>query len=114
MIFLQMIQITLIGYTRVRAYELTRMESGSWTIASHSDMKMPLRAPDGSQAGELVVESKLWDRMPLPNTVAPSFETCNISRTYELEVKLGLAHGSPGRIKVRKSSILPYNMPVSQ
>lgn len=101
MIFLQTIQIDLIGYTKIRAHELARTETGSWIITSASNMKMPLGTLMEGTTNEYEVDSKLWNRVPLPNTVAPSFETCNISRTYELEVKLGLAHGTPGRINVR-------------
>ena len=105
MIFVQTIQIDLIGYTKIRAHELARTETGSWTIASASNMKLPLGNPEEKGTKEYKVDSKLWDRVPLPNTVAPSFETCNLSRTYELEVKVGLAHGTQGRIKVCQSRI---------
>lgn len=100
MLFLQTIQIDLIGYTKMRAHELTRTEISSWTITSASNMKMPLGNLEEKGTNEFKVDSKLWDRVPLPNTVAPSFDTCNLSRTYELEVKVGLAHGTPGKIKV--------------
>ena len=100
MIFLQMIQIDLIGYTKVRAHELTRTESGSWVIKSASNMKMPLGKPEDTGMREFKVDSQLWASTPLPNTVAPSFDTCNISRAYELEVKVGLAHGIYGKSKV--------------
>jgi len=100
MIFLQMLQIDLIGYTKVRAHELTRTESGSWVITSVSNLKMPLWNPEDVGKREVKVDSRLWDKIPLPNTVAPSFDTCNISRAYELEVKVGLAHGLLGKIKV--------------
>lgn len=110
MIFLQTIQIDLIGHTKIRAHELTRTETGSWIITSASNMKMPLSTLVEGTTNEFEVDSKLWNRVPLPNTIAPSFDTCNLSRAYELEVKLGLAHGTPGKIKVRYLSYYPFHL----
>lgn len=101
MIYLQTMQIDLIGYTKIRAHELIRTETSSWMIISASNMKVPLDTLVEGSTNEFEVDRKFWNRVPLPNTVAPSFDTCNLSRTYELEVKLGLAHGTPGKIMVR-------------
>ncbi|KAL2003055.1 hypothetical protein VTN02DRAFT_5133 [Thermoascus thermophilus] len=98
-IFLQSLQIELIAYTHIRAHDLMRKESGSWVILSHSNMNMPIGRADDPVGSEWKIDPTMWSRMPLPNTVAPSFETCNIARTYELEVRVGLAHGTPGAIK---------------
>ncbi|KAL2222309.1 hypothetical protein M432DRAFT_218375 [Thermoascus aurantiacus ATCC 26904] len=98
-IFLQSLQIELIAYTHIRAHDLTRKESGSWVILSHSNMNMILGRGDDPEGTEWKIDATMWNRIPLPNTVAPSFETCNIARTYELEIRVGLAHGSPGAIK---------------
>ncbi len=56
-------------------------------------MNIPLGEPSDPVGKEWKVPSRYWENIPLPNTVAPSFETCNISRTYELEVRVGLSHG---------------------
>ncbi|KZF24247.1 hypothetical protein L228DRAFT_92352 [Xylona heveae TC161] len=98
-IFLQMLQIELIGYTDIRAHDLRRTEVGSWVIRSVSNLAKPLGSPTDPAGKDIVVDSSLWDRLPLPNTVAPSFQTCNIARHYELEVRLGLSYGTPGNIK---------------
>ena len=105
-IFLQMLNIELIGYTSIRAHELRRQETTSWMVLSLSNMRMPLGNPmgnEGSRDGSRVfeVDSKLWKQHPIHNTVSPSFETCNLSRQYALDVKLGLSWGSPGNINVR-------------
>lgn len=50
---------------------------------------------------EWTIDARMWNQLPLPNSVAPNFETCNVSRTYELEVRVGLSYGSFGNIKVR-------------
>lgn len=99
-IFLQILQIELISYTKIRAHDLTRTEIGSCVIMSRSNMGLPLGRPGDPVGTHWTIDSKLWSNLPLPNSVAPSFETCNIERAYELEVRVGLTHGSPGNMKV--------------
>lgn len=63
-------------------------------------MRVQLGMPGDAAGTEMVVDNKYWKDRPLPNTVAPSFETCNISRYYELDVRIGLAYGSPSNTRV--------------
>jgi hypothetical protein len=58
-----------------------------------------------------VVPSWLWENIPLPDTVPPSFNTCNLTRTYELEVTVGLTHGDSGAPRPQLMT-LPLRMPV--
>lgn len=99
-IYLQMLQIELVAYTHIRAHDLARKESGSWVLLSHSNMNQPLIAGEDPTGQEFKVDPAIWSRIPLPSSVAPSFETCNISRTYELEVRVGLSHGGRAAPKV--------------
>jgi hypothetical protein len=99
-IFLQMLQIELISYTKILAHDLTRQESGSWVVMSRSNMGLALGQPGDGAGTEWNIDPKLWSALPLPNSVAPSFETCNIERSYELEVRVGLTHGTHGNMKV--------------
>ncbi|ODH41751.1 hypothetical protein ACO22_01329 [Paracoccidioides brasiliensis] len=110
-IFLQMIQVELIAYTHIRAHDLTRSESGSWVIISLSNMNIPLIDGNVPAGKEWKVDSSLWDRIPLPSSVAPSFDTCNISRTYDLDVRVGLTHGLSGAMKP-ELVVLPLRMAV--
>ncbi|KAL0264359.1 hypothetical protein SLS55_000307 [Diplodia seriata] len=110
-VYLQMLQIELVGYTSVRAHELTRIESNSWIIASFSNMAIPIGAPSDVPGTETPINPEYWSGKPLPNTVSPSFDTCNISRYYELEVRVGLGYGSykPGQDQM---VVLPLRLPV--
>jgi hypothetical protein len=99
-IFLQMLQIELISYTHVVAHDLRRTEGGSWVLLSRSNMSIPLGRGGDPAGTEWTLDPSVWNRIPLPSSVAPSFETCNISRNYELEVRIGLSHGSIGDMKV--------------
>lgn len=98
--FLQLLHVELIGYTRIRAHQFARQEKGSWIIASLSNLQLPLGNSNTPTDGEMEIDSKFWRQVPLPNTVAPTFETCNLSRYYELEIKVGLGYGTPGNLKV--------------
>jgi hypothetical protein len=44
-VYLQMLQIELIGYTKVRAHEVARTESNSWILCSFSNMAIPIGTP---------------------------------------------------------------------
>ena len=109
--YLGMLQIELIGYTHVKAHDLNRSESGSCVLTSQSNLDMPLGQASDPAYKEWKIPSRLWDKIPLPSTVAPSFDTCNLSRTYELEVRVGLAHGTPGATKP-ELIVLPLRLPV--
>jgi len=110
-VYLSMLQIELIGYTHVRAHDLERIESGSWILMSQANMNMPLGNPTDKNRKEWKLPSRLWDDFPIPNTVCPSFETCNISRRYELEVRVGIAHGVASSMRP-ELIVLPLRLPV--
>ncbi|CAM1501040.1 Fc.00g102020.m01.CDS01 [Cosmosporella sp. VM-42] len=89
-------QMDLIGHTEVRAQTLYNDKLNRWVVASGSNLKIPLVSHREEDIGqEIPVPDDLWKNMPLPNTVAPSFVACNLSRRYELEIKLGLSWGIP-------------------
>lgn len=93
-VYLQMLQIELIGYTRVRAHDVHRTESNSWIIASMSNMAIPLGSPADPVGTEVAINPEYWSGKPIPNSVAPTFQACNLSRYYELEVRVGIGYGS--------------------
>ncbi|KAI4183750.1 MAG: hypothetical protein L6R41_005213 [Letrouitia leprolyta] len=93
-VFLQLLQIELVAKTHVRAHHLSRANLTSTVVISKSNMKMRLT----EQKRVMEIDKGHWRDIPLPNSVAPSFDTCNISRYYELHVKVGLLHGSGDHI----------------
>lgn len=97
-LFLQSLHIQLHGITHISANEMKREESSNWVIMSRSNMGFPLSSSnvkgERNDATEIVLDSGLWKRHPLPNSVSPSFQTCNISRKYELEVQVGIGFGN--------------------
>ncbi|EGE00151.1 hypothetical protein TESG_07472 [Trichophyton tonsurans CBS 112818] len=107
---LQLLQIELISYTHVRAQDLTRTESGSWVITTRSNIGLPLGSSNDRAGKEWKLDAEMWNHIPLPSSILPSFETCNLSRTYELEIRVGLAHGPVGSKK--GLIVLPLRMAV--
>ena len=100
-IYLITLSITLIGFTDVRAHDLRRQESHSWVIVSQAHIDKALTNNVGGDGNTILeVDSSLWKQRPLPNTISPSFTTCNIARRYELEIKAGLSWGSAQNINV--------------
>lgn len=102
-LYLQLFQIELVGYTNVRAHDLTRRESSSWVLISRSNMNIPLGSANDPVGKEWKLDRRMWHHITLPISVAPTFETCNISRTYELEVRVGISRGANGTVAVSDS-----------
>lgn len=95
-VFLVSLQVDLIGRTHIRAsYDASHTRTNRWVVVSEPNLSIPVCSASAPQGSEVVVPDYLWSHRPLPNTVAPSFVTCNISRTYEVEVKIGLSWGRP-------------------
>ncbi|KAL8713306.1 MAG: hypothetical protein Q9220_002505 [cf. Caloplaca sp. 1 TL-2023] len=87
-VILSLLQIELVARTNVRAHHLAKDNLTSTVLLSKSNMHMRLR--EGDKLME--IDRGLWSNIPLPNTVAPSFNACNITRSYQLHVKVGLVH----------------------
>ncbi|KAF2765197.1 hypothetical protein EJ03DRAFT_345806 [Teratosphaeria nubilosa] len=110
-VYLNSLQILLIGNTLVRAHEVFRKESRSWIIVSKSNMSVPIGLPTDAVDSEAVIDDGLWRGQPLPNTVAPSFETCNLSRDYELDIRVGLSYsGSASSSSKAQNIVLPLRL----
>lgn len=100
-IYLQLLNIELVSHTTTRAHQLQKSDSASWVIMSVSNMRMPLTVSEKyGSTNDLEIDAKLWNQVPIPNTVAPSFSACNITRSYSLDIKIGLSYGSSDEIFV--------------
>ncbi|KAL7780437.1 hypothetical protein CFE70_010460 [Pyrenophora teres f. teres 0-1] len=110
-IYLQMLQVELIGYTKVRAHEVSRTESNSWILCSFSNMAIPIGSPSDPLETEIPINPEYWSGKVVPNTVSPSFTSCNLSRFYELEVRVGLGYGSYKHGE-DQLIVLPLRLPV--
>ncbi|KAG9240262.1 hypothetical protein BJ878DRAFT_304383 [Calycina marina] len=93
------LQVNLLGSTEVRAQGVNRMETSTWVLTSLTGLSLPVGKPTDALRSETLLDSNLWNQTPLPNTVAPSFSTCNLTRSYELELRVTLGYGTPGNIQ---------------
>jgi hypothetical protein len=110
-IFLTSIQIELIGHTTIRASTVQANKSNIWVIATAANLSIPVGKPNAPADTESTVDNSLWNQVPLPNTISPTFKTCNIQRNYELKVTVGLGYGTVGDIQPQKVH-LPLMFPV--
>lgn len=104
-ISLQSLQISLIGLTKIRAHQVYRTETNSWIITSQSNMNIPIGTTSDGEGAENVLDDRPWRGVALPNNVAPSFVTCNIERSYQLDVRIGLSYASSSGHKVRPGQL---------
>jgi len=106
-LYLQLTELVLISDTTTQAHQLQRSDIGNFILVSLSNLHVPLRPLDNSKGSkEMEIDPALWSHAPLPNTVVPSFDTCNISCKHWLDIKIGLSWGSSSRINVSSFTAL--------
>ena len=113
-IYLRLLDIKLIASTTTRAHELTRTDESLFAILSQSNLKTALTriSTAGSATGPAEIDAKDWGHIPLPNTVAPSFDTCNVSRSYTLAIKAGFSWGTDSGNMASELAVLSLHMPL--
>lgn len=112
-LFLVGLQVDLIGKTQVRAQDVVRDELSTFPILALHGLTRPIGDPTEKVGTETLIDDTLWDRIPLPLTVTPSFHTCNLTRTYELDVRVILGYGVPGEIQVHiQSQFFIFRIPL--
>jgi hypothetical protein len=77
-VYLVAMQIDLIGKTAVTCQNLLHTEVSRWVITSRHGLSIPISKPEDTVGTEFVLPDTLWNDMALPNTVMPSFTTCNL------------------------------------
>lgn len=99
-VFLRSLQIRLRAYTQIRAHALTKTVSGLVPVFSKMELSYAIGQGSKFGEGEIEVEPGIWSAASLPETIAPSFRTCNITRFYEMEITIGVSNGPKGGINV--------------
>ncbi|KAI1118543.1 hypothetical protein F5Y14DRAFT_217940 [Nemania sp. NC0429] len=103
--YLTRLEITLVGYTEINVANNKEEVSARWVVVSALNLLVALGMPADPVDTEFEVPNTCWASQRLPNTVAPTFRTCNIKRRYELEINLSLSWGTPEAI--RAGGVLP-------
>ncbi|KAF4310508.1 putative arrestin domain-containing protein [Botryosphaeria dothidea] len=94
-LYLQSFQITLIGYTQIQTQAATRRKVDTWVVTSNCNLDIPIGYPEDGIGAHMALPPALWRFKAVPPSVTPSFHVCGVSRTYELEITLGLTYESP-------------------
>lgn len=99
-VLVRSIQIQLYTYTEIHAHGQTKTVRGMVPVLSLVNLGVSFGGDDSPVGEALEADSGMWRTACLPDTVSPSFRTCNIWRSYQLEIVLGLSHGLQGNIEV--------------
>lgn len=83
-------QTTLVETTRVRAKGSTRSVQQSWIVQTVANLRQIVLARDAPSGTVADIPGSVWASYPIPSAIVPSFEICNIKRTYQLKARLGL------------------------
>ncbi|KAH1487123.1 hypothetical protein KXV92_009056 [Aspergillus fumigatus] len=88
------LQSMLLETTEVRAHGFVESRLQLHVLQTVSNVRKQAH-PSGTPAGSTVsLDDDLWRHHRLPHSLTPTFETCNISRTYKLQIRLGFRFGS--------------------
>ncbi|KAL5342512.1 hypothetical protein BJX70DRAFT_394731 [Aspergillus crustosus] len=92
-------QSMLLEKTEIRARSSKDTFTRSWVIQTIANLRQPLvishshNTTDRRAGPVLSVDDSLWKRHHIPLFLTPTFETCNISRSYKLAIRLGVGFG---------------------
>ncbi|KAE8156815.1 hypothetical protein BDV40DRAFT_305707 [Aspergillus tamarii] len=107
-VWLNDFQTMLVGSTETHASGLVEKDTQFQVIQTMSNIHHVVCHDGTSNGAELSIGDHLWNKHRLPIALTPSFETCNISQTYKLEVRLGLQSG----YSKFRTTILEFSFPV--
>ncbi|TQS39311.1 hypothetical protein Golomagni_00167 [Golovinomyces magnicellulatus] len=112
-IFLVSFALNVLERIKVKVNEQEKTEVSAWVIANLSGLSVQIGSSFDREGTETVINHSLWDKFLLPNTIAPSFGTCNIKRNYELDIRVGLSYGALEKEKASSQIIyLPLRLPI--
>ncbi|OGM39487.1 hypothetical protein ABOM_011747 [Aspergillus bombycis] len=107
-VWLNDFQTMLVGSTETHASGLVEKDTHFQVIQTMSNIHHVVSHDRALHGAELCIGDSLWNKHRLPIALTPSFETCNISQTYTLEVRLGLQCG----YSKFRTTILEFSFPV--
>jgi hypothetical protein len=86
---LQSFQMLLFGYTDIKIGTSIRTEMSCFTVVSRSNLDLRICGANSDIGIDYEVDAHLWAGKELPSDVVPSFDSCGLSRRYEVEVLMG-------------------------
>ncbi|POS86709.1 hypothetical protein EPUL_000871 [Erysiphe pulchra] len=79
--------INVISKVEVKVDGMVRTDSSTWVVANQNGLSIEIGSINDNEGTECILNQALWSRFPIPNSIGPSFQTCNISRSYELDIR---------------------------
>lgn len=92
-IYLNSFQTQLIETTQIHAQGFSEISKHSWIIQSMANMEQKVCADESAFGAVTVLSNEMWASHALPSALTSSFEICNIKRSYQLEIQIGLRVG---------------------
>ncbi|KAJ5882486.1 uncharacterized protein N7529_001158 [Penicillium soppii] len=93
----------LIETTQIQVHGSVRAASHCWMVQTVVNLKQELCFHNEPAGTTIEVPKAMWASHPVPLALSPSFETCNIKRSYQLVLRLGFQNGmSRCRVLVRE------------
>lgn len=86
-------QSMLIETTDIRAHGIMQSATRSWIIQTITNLGQPFLSAVPASGMVMTLDDAVWSRHRLPHCLTPTFETCNVTRSYKLEIRLGIEFG---------------------
>ncbi|KAF8458021.1 hypothetical protein BGX38DRAFT_1155113 [Terfezia claveryi] len=102
-VVLRQVQLRLFMTTLITAHEHSKKVTFTVPLFNtYTDYRLGMPIPytfgptDALPGAQLEADPRIWENWVLPENISPSFRTCNIARSYQLEVTLGVSLGEGG------------------
>jgi hypothetical protein len=101
-LFVQTLQVEIIASTFIRADNFQETKTTSWVLTSVSNLHLIIGNATDPPGTTTELDKSYWANYRLPDSICPTFNTCNFRRSYELVATLGLTYGStqPGLVSI--------------
>lgn len=87
-------QVMLIQRTITRVGTRSQVKHVFRTLRTVSNLNLDICVAEITSNNAMTLSDNSWGPTFLPSDITPTFETCNITRTYKLEVRLGFKGGA--------------------
>lgn len=109
------LRIDLLGNTVIRTQDAYREENTTWPLVDRANVRLLVgnQGAVGPEAQdvELPLDPALWRAAVLPSSVAPTFNTCNLARKYELDIRASFGWGDDPKATVRLPRLHKLTLP---
>ncbi|KAK9468557.1 hypothetical protein V1512DRAFT_259773 [Lipomyces arxii] len=101
-LFLHALRVNLVARTLIAAQEHNRETAYGLTIHNSENLKLQMGQIVNPKPGTFEAEFDLrkCGQIVLPNTIPPSFKTCNVARKYSLEIFAKVSHSRHGEADI--------------